>query len=195
MVLFFLSPIYSQYKIDFSYKQSFYLNTNLPNLENHNGQYFPKGYGSFSSILIKFNLKNITLSIEPVIINQNEYEVGLPNKDKIFSVLNDVPQNNNYKPPHFRNTGIKIHYQGIVIGLGNWDQWWGPGIHNSLVLSNNAEGFYNYFLGTNSYQPIVKDLSYKIKYMVSDAKQNQEGDNYFLSAWFLNLKYKVFEFG
>ena len=106
MVLFFLSPIYSQYKIDFSYKQSFYLNTNLPNLENHNGQYFPKGYGSFSSILIKFNLKNITLSIEPVIINQNEYDnlKSWPFTEAI-NIINRFGGLKNFNPPQKRSIG------------------------------------------------------------------------------------------
>ncbi len=204
MGTFLISPIHAQSSLNSShvthnafitYKQSFYLNTNIPNLENQNGYYFPKGYGSFSSFLINFNTNHLSLSAEPVIVNQNGFNVDLPQKEKIFSVLNDVPRNNMYHPTSFRNTGIKLHYKGLSAGFGNWDQWWGPGMHNSLVLSNNAEGFYHYFIGTNAYQTIVSNLSFKFKYMVSDEMQNWVGDDYFYSAWFLNLRYKKIEFG
>jgi len=204
MGFFLISPIHTQSSLNFShvthhasftYKQSFYLNTNLPNLENQNGYYFPKGYGSFSSVLINFNTKHFSFSAEPVIVNRNSFSVDLPKKDKIFSVLNDVQYNNAYQPTQFRNTGIKLHYKGLSAGFGNWDQWWGPGNHNSLVLSNNAEGFYHYFVGTNAYQTIVSDLSFKFKYMVSDEMANWVGDDYFYSAWFFNLRYKTIEYG
>ena len=192
---FFISPIFSQYQFDLTYKQSFYLNTNLPNLENKNGHYFSKGYGSFSSVLMNYYWKNISFSAEPVIINQNEYVINLPKKKKIFSVLNDVPKSLINTPNQFRNTGVKIIYNGFSAGFGNWNQWWGPGIHNSLVLSNNAEGFYHYYVRTNGYHLIAKGLSYKLKYLVSNAIQNWEGDDYYFSAWFFNIKYKRIEFG
>ena len=204
MGIFFLSPIDAQSSINssritddasFTYKQSFYLNTNIPNLENQNGYYFPKGYGSFSSFLINFNTNHLSLSAEPVIVNQNGFNVDLPQKEKIFSVLNDVPRNNMYQPTLFRNTGLQFRFNGLSAGLGNWDQWWGPGIHNSLVLSNNAEGFHHYYIGTTGYQSLMNNASYKFKYMVSEEMQNSAGDDYYFSAWFLNIKYNSFEFG
>ena len=43
-----ISPI----KIDF--EQKFYLNSNLPNLENLNGLYISKGYGAYTSIFFEY---------------------------------------------------------------------------------------------------------------------------------------------
>ncbi len=127
--------------------------------------------------------------------NNSQYSITVLKKDHLFSVLNDVPNRSIYQPNQFRNTGVQMYFKGISVGLGNWDQWWGPGFHNSLVLSNNAEGFYHYYVGTAGYQPLIKDISYNFKYIVSEDIQNWEGDDYFFSAWFLNFKYKVLEFG
>ena len=187
------SYVNSGYSITFS--QSFYLNSNLPNLENQNGYYFPKGHGYMSSLLFQYNSKNLSFSTEPAIISRKEYDIILPEKEKLYSVLNDVILDKNYKPNQLRNTGLKVNYSGLSAGFGNWSQWWGPGIHNSLVLSNNAEGFYHYYLGTTGYQALTNNSSYKFKYMVSDNMQNILGDDFYLSAYFLNIKYNIFEFG
>ena len=92
-----------------SFSQSFYLNTNLPNLENQNGNYFPKGYGSISSLLFQYHAKYLSFSTEPVIMGKNQYSIILPEKDQLFSVLNDVPMGSNYHPNQFRNTGLQFH--------------------------------------------------------------------------------------
>ncbi|MBT6938014.1 MAG: hypothetical protein HN982_10580 [Candidatus Marinimicrobia bacterium] len=189
------SSIKNHFSLSFS--QSFYLNTNLPNLENQNGYYFPKGFGFISTILFQYHRKHLTLTAQPQVLSKREYAIKLPHKDKLFSVLNGVPLNDAYRLNinQFRNMGLQLHFKGISAGYGNWDQWWGPGIHNSLVLSNNTEGFYHYYVGTTGYQPLIKSFSYKFKYMVSDHIKNWEGDDYYFSAWFLNIKYNVLEIG
>ena len=67
-----------------------------------------------------------------MISDSKQYEISIPHKENEFSVLNDVPLLDIYKQNRFRNTGLKLHFYGISAGFGNWDQWWGPGIHNSL---------------------------------------------------------------
>ena len=52
-----------------NYNQSFYFNTNLPNFENKNGYYFPKGFGSISGFLINYNTNHLQLTVEPTIFN------------------------------------------------------------------------------------------------------------------------------
>ena len=178
-----------------TFNQSFFLNTNLPNLENQNGYYLPKGNGLISSLLLQYHSKYLYFSTEPVMINNKKYRISLPEKEKLFSVLNDVPMGSEYQPNKFRNTGIKFIFNGISAGLGNWNQWWGPGIHNSLVLTNNTEGFYHYYIGTEGYQPLINQGSYKFKYMFSEEMQNMLGEDYYFSAWFINLKYSIVEFG
>tara|TARA_Y100000768_G_C23989191_1_gene690969 strand:- start:4379 stop:5779 length:1401 start_codon:yes stop_codon:yes gene_type:complete len=177
------------------FSQLSYINTNLPNLENLNGYYIPKGYGSYTSFLYSYKSKNIMLSAEPTLWHKNTYEIKPPSKDKLFSVLNDVPQSAVYRYQKFRNIGFKLFYKKISLGYGNWNQWWGPGIHNSLTLTNNSDGFFHYFFNYKSILPYKKNIDYNIKYMVSEKFTNLNNDNFYLSSLFLNIKYNDIEFG
>ena len=89
------SSLKTNYKL--SYNQSFYLNTNLPNLENQNGNYFPKGYGIFYSLLFQYQSRHFTLTAEPIMFVRKQYDISIPHKENEFSVLNDVPLNDIYE--------------------------------------------------------------------------------------------------
>lgn len=41
-----------------------------------------------------------------------------------------------------------LEHRGVALGVSNENQWWGPGIRNALVLSNNAPGFPHVFIRT-----------------------------------------------
>lgn len=45
-------------------------------------------------------------------------------------------------------SSILLSLGGVEIGLANENEWWGPGISNALVLSNNAPGFPHALLRT-----------------------------------------------
>lgn len=45
-------------------------------------------------------------------------------------------------------SSILVGLSKIELGFANENEWWGPGISNALVLSNNAPGFPHYFLRT-----------------------------------------------
>mgnify|MGYP001471030704 CR=1 FL=1 len=180
-------------KLFISFNQSFYHNSNLPNLENQNGNYFPKGYGSISSLRFEYNSKYFTVSATPIIRNNKSFNIDIPGKEGQFSVLNDT--HNSYRPAIFQNTGFQIHFRGVSAGFGNWNQWWGPGIHNSIVMTNNSEGFYNYFIGSSDYLKITKEVYLSFKYFISKEFKNNYNENFYLSSLFINTKYKIFDFG
>ena len=46
-------------------------------------------------------------------------------------------------------TSLKYHTKNISFGISTENLWWGPGIHYSLVLTNNAPGFLHYTIQTN----------------------------------------------
>ena len=183
-----LNIIYNHYMI---------YNTDHPNLENHNGLYTPKGFLSQQSVLLKFPVKNFFFSIEPHLFYSKEYPISMPTKNHVFSVNNDVPLNKNHnnKYYNFRNMGIRANYFGHSLGYGNWNQWWGPGIHNSLVMSNNSIGIPHLFLDTNGYKTLIGDVKYFFKYAVSDKMFNKKNEIYFLTSYYLNIKYRNYEFG
>lgn len=45
-------------------------------------------------------------------------------------------------------SSILVGVSKLELGFGNESEWWGPGISNALVLSNNAPGFPHYFVRT-----------------------------------------------
>lgn len=45
-------------------------------------------------------------------------------------------------------TSVRLDWRGLTAGVSNEPMWWGPGIQNGIVLSNNAPGFLHGFLGT-----------------------------------------------
>ena len=132
----------------------------MPNIENHNGFFAKKGLSANTSLLFELNTKRLYFSFQPEMYNNFDYDVSsdLPKKTSEFSVLNDVPQPSNY--PNINNLGFKINFYDYFVGYGNWNDWWGPGIHNSLVLSNNSRGFYHFKFGTKDFKEF-KNLSYK----------------------------------
>ena len=180
-----------------NYNQHTYFNSNLPNLENQNGFYFPKGYGFISSLLMQYNNRHIVITAEPFIKRTTNYSIKLENKESAFSVLNDVPleDENINRNEIFRNIGIKLSWLGYSLGYGNWNLWWGPGIHNSLTMSNNAKGFPYRFIGTFGDQKLLGNVFYNFKYIVSDNLQGNNGPEYYLSAYFVNFIYRNIEIG
>ncbi|MBT3612475.1 MAG: hypothetical protein HN522_06000, partial [Flavobacteriales bacterium] len=145
--------------------------------------------------MFQYQSRHFTLTAEPIMFVRKQYDISIPHKENEFSVLNDVPLNDIYEQNRFRNTGLKLKFYGISAGLGNWNEWWGPGIHNSISLSNNAQGFYHYYIGTDGNQTIGKNMNIFFKYLVSSPMLNLNGIDYFLSAWFLKVKYKLLELG
>ncbi len=79
------------------------------------------------------------------------------------------------------------------MGYGNWDQWWGPGLHNSLVLSNNAKSFNYIFF--NNVKSLNDNLRYKFNYFVSDGIKNIQNNDFYLSSFSFIVNYKNIELG
>jgi len=57
-----------------------------------------------------------------------------------------------YSKAFLGQSSIRLTFNPISIGLSNENIWWGPGIRNSLILSNNAPGFKH--ITVNTVRPI-----------------------------------------
>lgn len=180
------------------FSSNFILNNNLPNFENFNGLYAPKGTTTQKSFHFFLKNKSFTFSIEPQnsIIN-NFYKSQKSQKEGVFSVLNDVKNNhyNNNSKISFKNTGIRFKHNSIGIGLGNWNTWWGAGIHNSLSLSNNSLGFKHIYISYNKELKFFKNSILKYKYLISENFKNYYGNDFSLVFSMLNVKINKIEIG
>ncbi|WP_374951393.1 capsule assembly Wzi family protein [Mucilaginibacter sp.] len=53
-----------------------------------------------------------------------------------------------YSKAFLGQSSIRLNFGAASIGLSNENIWWGPGIRNSLILSNNAPGFKHITINT-----------------------------------------------
>lgn len=56
----------------------------------------------------------------------------------------DLPErfgNGAYSKAFWGQSNIMLTFGAVAFGLSNESIWWGPGIHNALILSDNAPGF------------------------------------------------------
>lgn len=64
----------------------------------------------------------------------------------------DLPQRYGAGPFSTASLGqsvLRLDWKGVALGASNENLWWGPGIRNAIVLSDNAPGFPHLFLGTS----------------------------------------------
>lgn len=46
-------------------------------------------------------------------------------------------------------SSIRVNFDPVSFGISNENLWWGPGVRNSLLMSNNAPGFKHFTLNTS----------------------------------------------
>lgn len=56
---------------------------------------------------------------------------------------------NSFKKFYTGQSFVKANLGPIAFGISSQNLWWGPGIHSSILMSNNAPGFNHAFIGTN----------------------------------------------
>ena len=177
------------------YLQKNYLNTNLPNFENMDGIYLPKGYGQIHSALIYYKTKSLLFSIEPQFQISNAFNYNLSPKEGKFSKLNDVPISHENKPNLLDSKNINISFEAsnLRFGLSNINKWWGPGVHNSLVMSTNSKGIPKiYFQIANN----INDHSFFIfNHYTSMSIKNQVGENFYITSSSLEYSRNEYSIG
>lgn len=62
----------------------------------------------------------------------------------------------NFKKIYPGQSSVSLNFNALSIGVASTNKWYGPGINNSLLMSNNAPGFARAFMGTN--RPLVTPI-------------------------------------
>jgi len=86
--------------------------------------------------------------------NPNQYGVIFARYYDIYNNI-DLPVRfgtNPYQKSYWGQSSIRLNYKSLSIGLSTENLWWGPGIRNSLLMSNTAPGFAH--LTFNTTKPI-----------------------------------------
>ncbi len=185
-------------KLNLLFIQNSYLNNNLPNLENIDGIYLPRGFALSTGYHINYSSQYLDLSFYPHHWSGlSEENYSATEKPELFTKTNNNPRSvdNNHQNLSIINAGFNIKNKFISAGYSNWNQWWGPGVHNSLILSNNAPSFNYYFFESNESYSINNDLDFNFKYILSDKMKNKLNADFYLSAISLEFNYKETTFG
>lgn len=129
-----------------------------------------KGYQTMVSggFFAKFGPLSIQLRPEFVYAANpafNGFASGHSGQDLInyyaYHNLIDWPEhygNGSYNKAFWGQSSVRITLGPVSFGISNENVWWGPGIRNALILSNNAPGFKHITL--NTVRPIKTYIGY-----------------------------------
>ncbi len=149
--------------------QNFYIgydhvnNSLLPQNWNDGNMYPARGWQERYTVGLQLKLGIIDINLQPEWLKvQNipqEYYPGNPEDGKfmpkyfgsVANVIDNFRQFGNKKIDTFSlgQSRIGLKLGPISFGYSNQNNWWGPGIRNSLVFTNNAAGFRHLYLSTN----------------------------------------------
>ena len=180
-----MRPVYPKNNVKQSnlfYNSWYYYNDNIPNLENTSDKWIAKGSNFYNSIHYDFINDFLIFSIEPYFFSSENLSFSpllnlegesQEHTDPIFLALNSYRYHNDspYVSYGLRESQIVFHKNDFGIGFSNTNLWWGPGLHNSLHLSNNTSGFDYFYLGTNNTKRI-NNFGYNFKYVFSKLNEN-----------------------
>ncbi len=158
--LLFKNKYFTLKKLPLQFGQK--LNTNHPYGGNDGAMSYSKGYQFQISGGVFAQFKNIKLLLRP------EYVQTASQQYKTSASWGQV--NPAYKKLLLGNSSLRFDLGKVSMGVSTQNLWWGPGIYNSLLMSNNAQGFFHYsinsnrpiknFLGTFQFQVISATLTH-----------------------------------
>lgn len=120
-----------------------------PSYSRNDGSMIPaKGYQSLISggFFAKFGHLSIQIKPEYVFAANDKFH-----KYQSHDGPADLPVrfgNSSYSKLSWGQSSIRLNFNSISIGLSNENLWWGPGMQNSLLMSNTAPGFKHLTLNT-----------------------------------------------
>ncbi|PPL00834.1 Capsule assembly protein Wzi [Parapedobacter indicus] len=138
------------------------------------------GYQTQFSAGVYAEYKFFSIQLRPEFVYaQNQYYVGFDGKTKPSWDVWYAYYNNIDMPEHFGDgpytklfpgqSSIRFNYGALSAGLSTENIWWGPGIRNSLLMSNTAPGFLHATLNTT--HPIHTNIgSFEGQFIVGKLK-------------------------
>lgn len=128
-----------------------------------------KGYQNQVSFGVFWKLGHLSVQVRPELVYaQNAGYTGFPPKfsDTLwaryainYSNVIDAPErfgNRHYFKLFPGQSSVRFNFKKYSVGVSTENLWWGPGIRNSLIMSNNAPGFPHFTFNTTApvYSPV-----------------------------------------
>lgn len=148
--------------LPFTWKQQF--NTHHPYSLNDGPMIPARGYQTMASMgfYLKLGILSIQFNPEYVYAENLDFQgiykelpANVLQENAFFHSIIDLPEkfgDKPYKKFFAGQSSIRLTAGPISIGLSNENLWWGPGIKNSMLMSNTAPGFLH--VTVNTVRPI-----------------------------------------
>jgi hypothetical protein len=145
-------------------------NSNQPYGWNDGSMIPAKGYQTKISAGFFLKFGPLTIQLQPEYVSaENKSFNGFATGNSDADLLNyynyfkfiDQPERfgvTPFKKIFLGQSSIRLTFDPISVGLSNENVWWGPGIRNSLILTNNAPGFKH--LTLNTVRPVNTPLGH-----------------------------------
>jgi hypothetical protein len=119
-----------------------------------------KGTQALYSFGLYLHYGMLTVQVKPELVSavNSDFSTFNPNQyDVIFARYYDIYNNVDlpvrfgtkpYSKIYWGQSSIRFNYKSFSFGVSSENLWWGPGIYNSLLMSNTAPGFLHLTLNT-----------------------------------------------
>lgn len=155
------NDLYSVYLLPVTWQQQ--INSHHPYGWNDGSMIQAKGYQTQVSAGIYAKIGPLSVQLRPeYVYAENKdfrelHEAGTNGADFIKAYVTDYSNtidnparfgDNRYSKMSWGQSSIRLTFDPVSIGLSNENLWWGPGVRNSLLMSNTASGFKHLTLNT-----------------------------------------------
>lgn len=132
----------------------------LPDSRNDGAMIRARGFQTYISAGFFSEIGPLSIQIKPeFVFADNVRFAGFPQSHfddvwesrYLFFNLIDQPERygtKNYAKTILGQSSIRLNKWGLSLGLSTENIWWGPAIRNSIMMSNNAQGFTHITLNT-----------------------------------------------
>ncbi|MGK9126750.1 capsule assembly Wzi family protein [Olivibacter sp. SA151] len=128
------------------------VNSNFPYGWNDAGMIPAAGYQTMASAGVYAQYKFLSIQFRPeFVFAQNSDFEGFEGADenawtKWYVYMNDIDAPERFGMGSYTRffpgqSSIRLNFHPVSIGISTENLWWGPGMKNSLLMSNNAPGF------------------------------------------------------
>ena len=109
-------------------------NSHHPYGWNHAGMIQAKGIQTFVSTGVYASVGPLSIQLKPEIVYAQNPEFE-------HSTEYGAVSKGAYSHLFPGQSSVRLNIRAVSVGLSSENMWWGPGIYNSLLMSNNAPGF------------------------------------------------------
>ncbi len=124
-------------------------NSNHPYGWNQPGLLQAKGLQNRISAGVYFTSGILSVQFKPEVVTAGNPEFE-------HNGLYGAASTGSYQKLFFGQSSIRLNKGAVSLGLSTENLWWGPGMYNSLLMSNNAPGFAH--LSFNTRRPLITPI-------------------------------------